>query len=76
MKIITKNEEDCEMTVLSEQDKIRLLADIVKIQTENDHEIEVCEYLKDLLSQYEDRKSVVVGKECTSWCRSRWSPYH
>ena len=17
-----------------------------------------------------------VGKECTSWCRSRWSPYH
>ena len=23
-----------------------------------------------------DRKSVVVGKECTSWCRSRWSPYH
>ena len=29
------------MTVLSEQDKIRLLADIVKIQTENDHEIEV-----------------------------------
>ena len=22
-----------------------------------------------------DRKSV-VGKECTSWCRSRWSPYH
>ena len=28
------------MTVLSEQDKIRLLADIVKIQTENDHEIE------------------------------------
>ena len=34
------------MTVLSEQDKIRLLADIVKIQTENDHEIKVCEYLK------------------------------
>ena len=23
-----------------------------------------------------DRKSVRVGKECTSWCRSRWSPYH
>ena len=34
------------MTVLSEQDKIRLLADIVKIQTENDRKIEVCEYLK------------------------------
>src|SRR3546814_9098761 len=24
----------------------------------------------------EDRKSVVVGKECVSTCRSRWSPYH
>src|SRR3546814_1663237 len=23
-----------------------------------------------------DRKSVVVGKECVSTCRSRWSPYH
>src|SRR3546814_17956870 len=22
-----------------------------------------------------DRKSVVVGKECVSTCRSRWSPY-
>ena len=22
-----------------------------------------------------DRKSV-VREECTSWCRSRWSPYH
>lgn len=50
------------MTVLSEQDKIRLLANIVKIQTENDHEIEVCEYLKDLLSQYDiDSKIVKVN---------------
>src|SRR3546814_340777 len=23
-----------------------------------------------------DRKRVVVGKECVSTCRSRWSPYH
>src|SRR3546814_3200110 len=27
-------------------------------------------------SDREDRKSVVVGKECVSTCRSRWSPYH
>ena len=29
----------------------------------------------DLLSEVrsEERR---VGKECTSWCRSRWSPYH
>ena len=26
-----------------------------------------------LLKRSEERR---VGKECTSWCRSRWSPYH
>ena len=26
-----------------------------------------------LLVRSEERR---VGKECTSWCRSRWSPYH
>ena len=25
------------------------------------------------LRRSEERR---VGKECTSWCRSRWSPYH
>ena len=25
------------------------------------------------ISRSEERR---VGKECTSWCRSRWSPYH
>ena len=25
------------------------------------------------LKRSEERR---VGKECTSWCRSRWSPYH
>ena len=25
------------------------------------------------MSRSEERR---VGKECTSWCRSRWSPYH
>ena len=27
----------------------------------------------DQLTRSEERR---VGKECTSWCRSRWSPYH
>ena len=27
----------------------------------------------DDLFRSEERR---VGKECTSWCRSRWSPYH
>ena len=26
-----------------------------------------------ICSRSEERR---VGKECTSWCRSRWSPYH
>ena len=26
-----------------------------------------------LIARSEERR---VGKECTSWCRSRWSPYH
>ena len=26
-----------------------------------------------LIKRSEERR---VGKECTSWCRSRWSPYH
>ena len=30
------------------------------------------------LAQFEFQRSEErrVGKECTSWCRSRWSPYH
>ena len=27
----------------------------------------------DISDRSEERR---VGKECTSWCRSRWSPYH
>ena len=26
-----------------------------------------------VIARSEERR---VGKECTSWCRSRWSPYH
>ena len=29
--------------------------------------------IKILEERSEERR---VGKECTSWCRSRWSPYH
>ena len=29
--------------------------------------------LLDVGERSEERR---VGKECTSWCRSRWSPYH
>ena len=29
--------------------------------------------LEIIANRSEERR---VGKECTSWCRSRWSPYH
>ena len=29
--------------------------------------------VSDINMRSEERR---VGKECTSWCRSRWSPYH
>ena len=32
-----------------------------------------CRISDDLGDRSEERR---VGKECTSWCRSRWSPYH
>ena len=34
--------------------------------------------IKQLSSDYQNNRSEErrVGKECTSWCRSRWSPYH
>src|SRR3546814_8027616 len=33
--------------------------------------------IADVADKYNvDRKSVRVGKECVSTCRSRWSPYH
>ena len=35
------------------------------------HTIEA--FVEQLRLRSEERR---VGKECTSWCRSRWSPYH
>ena len=29
--------------------------------------------VRETMGRSEERR---VGKECTSWCRSRWSPYH
>ena len=31
---------------------------------------------RDPLVEYKRSEERRVGKECTSWCRSRWSPYH
>ncbi|TBW74461.1 M20/M25/M40 family metallo-hydrolase, partial [Staphylococcus capitis] len=47
------------MTVLSEQESIDILADIVNINTENNNEIEVCYYLKELLQRYDIESKII-----------------
>ncbi len=37
------------MTTFSEKEKIQLLADIVELQTENNNEIDVCNYLTEFI---------------------------
>ena len=34
----------------------------------------VLQHIKEELDRRSEERR--VGKECTSWCRSRWSPYH
>ena len=41
--------------------------------SKDDTEIDVAIQYDEGFARSEERR---VGKECTSWCRSRWSPYH
>ena len=46
------------------------------IENEKDYKVELAApgmTKNDFKVRSEERR---VGKECTSWCRSRWSPYH
>lgn len=38
--------------VFTQEDKIQILQDVIRIKSENDHELEVAEYYKDLLNKY------------------------
>lgn len=50
------------MRTFSDKEKVQLLADMIEIQTENDNEINVCQYLQNLLSKYEiDSKILKVN---------------
>lgn len=51
------------MTTFSEKEKIQLLADIVELQTENNNEIDVCNYLKDLLDKYDIKSEILKVNE-------------
>lgn len=51
------------MTTFSEKEKIQLLADIVELQTENNNEIDVCNYLKDLFDRYDIKSEILKVNE-------------
>ncbi|HEA5899342.1 TPA: ArgE/DapE family deacylase [Staphylococcus aureus] len=51
------------MTSFSEKEKIQLLADIVELQTENNNEIDVCNYLKDLFDKYDIKSEILKVNE-------------
>ena len=64
-----KSDEDVRARVLAEED---VEARLALIGAEGfDCSVAEIGALQELRS--EERR---VGKECTSWCRSRWSPYH
>ena len=54
---------------------INLTKEVKNLYTENYRQLmkEIEEDTKKWKKRSEERR---VGKECTSWCRSRWSPYH
>lgn len=51
------------MTTFSEKGKIQLLADIIELQTENNNEIEVCHYLKNLFDKYDINSKILKVNE-------------
>lgn len=51
------------MTTFSEKEKIQLLADIVELQTENNNEIDVCNYLKGLFDKYDIKSEILKVNE-------------
>ncbi|HDF7305112.1 TPA: ArgE/DapE family deacylase [Staphylococcus aureus] len=51
------------MTTFSEKEKIQLLADIVQLQTENNNEIDVCNYLTDLFDKYDIKSEILKVNE-------------
>ncbi|HHC5359414.1 TPA: ArgE/DapE family deacylase [Staphylococcus aureus] len=51
------------MTTFSEKEKIQLLADIVELQTENNNEIDVCNYLTDLFDKYNIKSEILKVNE-------------
>ncbi|MCM0451176.1 ArgE/DapE family deacylase [Staphylococcus aureus] len=51
------------MTTFSEKEKIQLLADIIELQTENNNEIEVCHYLKNLFDKYDIKSEILKVNE-------------
>ena len=69
--------------------KVQIVADLIRgkdvgtamailMQTPKAASEPMMKLLKSAVANAENNRSEErrVGKECTSWCRSRWSPYH
>lgn len=47
------------MGVLSQEERIKILSDIIEIQSVNDKELEVAQYLQKLFSSYDIKSDIV-----------------
>ena len=50
------------MKHFTEEEKIKILSDLIAIKTINENEIEVANYLKDLFAQYGIESKLTIGR--------------
>ena len=66
--------EETETEVTPVTEPLRVMAPPVAVRvTLSPRIVPAAELVTLVAARSEERR---VGKECTSWCRSRWSPYH
>ena len=61
------------MRLLLAEDERALSKALTAILERNNYSVDAVYDGQSALDRSEERR---VGKECTSWCISRWSPYH
>ena len=69
---VDRAEDDFAMADLLNNKAVENLAVAADFKLDIDYPYEIVKK-ESLEVRSEERR---VGKECTSWCRSRWSPYH
>ena len=72
LRYVLTDEEEARMRKIGPE-CAQILEDCVREIHPGETELEAAGRVTGRLVRSEERR---VGKECTSWCRSRWSPYH